>query len=118
MEIRIRPVSCSDKFALELDEFWPKGGYIKFLKSFCHHIGAGFLDCQQRLDSGVGHIRFDNEELVDYWSDFTYTFSFDCNSQVQAERLKHRVDEYLAGYACHESGRLSRVPIRMFWRSL
>jgi hypothetical protein len=118
MEIRIRPVSCSDKFALELDEFWPKGGYIKFLKSFCHHIGAGFLDWQQRLDSGVGHIRFDNEELVVYWSDFPDTFSFDCNSQVQAERLKHLVDEYLAGYACHESGRLSRVPIRMFWRSL
>ena len=118
MEIRIRPVSCSDKFALELDEFWPKGGYIKFLKSFCHHIGAGFLDWQQGLDSGVGHIRFDNEELVVYWSDFPDTFSFDCNSQVQAERLKHLVDEYLAGYACHESGRLSRVPIRMFWRSL
>jgi hypothetical protein len=118
MEIRIRPVSCSDKFALELDEFWPKGGYIKFLKSFCHHIGAGFLDWQQRLDSGVGHIRFDNEELVVYWSDFPDTFSFDCNSQVQAERLKHLVDEYLAGYACHESGRLSRVPIRMLWRSL
>ena len=118
MEIRIRPVSCSDKFALELDEFWPKGGYIKFLKSFCHHIGAGFLDWQQRLDSGVGHIRFDNEELVVYWSDFPDTFSFDCNSQVQAERLKHLVDEYLAGYACHESGRLSRLPIRMFWRSL
>ncbi|MCE2830803.1 MAG: hypothetical protein LW709_05765 [Oxalobacteraceae bacterium] len=118
MEIRIRPVSCSDKFALELDEFWPKGGYIKFLKSFCHHIGAGFLDWQQRLDSGVGHIRFDNEELVVYWSDFPDTFSFDCNSQVQAERLKHLVDEYLAGYACHESCRLSRVPIRMLWRSL
>ena len=118
MEIRIRPVRCTEKDALELDEFWPRGGYIKFLKSFCHHIGAGFLDWQQRLDSGVGHIRFDNEELVVYWSDFPDTFSFDCNSQVQAERLKHLVDEYLAGYACHESGRLSRVPIRMLWRSL
>ena len=102
MEIRIRPVRCSDKYALELDEFWPRGGYIKFLKNFCNHIGARFLDWQQRLGSGVGHISFENEELIVYWSDFPDTFSFDCSSQVQAERLKHLFDEYLAAYACHE----------------
>ncbi len=105
MEIRIRPVICSDKFALELDEFWPKGGYVKFLKNFCKHIDAGFLDWHQRLGSGVGHIIFENQELVVYWSDFPDTFSFDCISQVQAERLKIMVDEYLTGYPCHELGR-------------
>ena len=102
MEIRIRPVRCSDKYALELDEFWPRGGYVKFLKNFCHHIGAGFLDWQQRLGYGIGHINFESQELIVSWSDFPDTFSFDCNSQIQAERLKHLVDGYLAAYACNE----------------
>ncbi|NDC09883.1 MAG: hypothetical protein EBZ75_11180 [Oxalobacteraceae bacterium] len=105
METRIRPVRCSDKFALELDEFWPRGGYVKFLKNFCDHIDAAFLDWQQRLGSGVGHISFEKQELVVYWSDFPDIFSFDCNTRLQAERLKLLVDEYLIGYACHEMGR-------------
>ena len=102
MEIRIRPFRCGDKYAVELDEFSPRGGYVKFLKNFCHHIGAGFLDWNQRPDSGIGHISFENQELIVYWSDFPDIFSFDCHSQVQAERLKHLVDAYLAVHGCHE----------------
>ena len=103
MEIRIRPFSSGEQYALELDEFWPKGGYVKFLKNFCDHIGAGFLDWQRRSGSGVGHIHFENQELIVYWSDFPDTFSFDCNSQMQAERLRCLVNDYLAEHDCCRS---------------
>jgi hypothetical protein len=103
MEIRIRPFSSGEKYALELDEFWPRGGYVKSLKNFCAHIGASFLDWQQRLGSGVGHINFENQELIVSWSDFPDTFSFDCYSQIQAERLWRLVDDYLAGHDCCRS---------------
>lgn len=103
MEIRIRPFSSGEKYALELDEFWPKGGYVKFLKNFCTHIGAVFLDWQQRLGSGVGHISFESQELIVSWSDFPDTFSFDCHTQMQAERLRRLIDEYLAANDCYRT---------------
>jgi hypothetical protein len=40
--------------------------------------------------------------LIVSWSDFPDTFSFDCNSQIQAERLRHLVDDYLARHTFHK----------------
>ena len=95
MEMRIKPFLNSHEYALELDEFWPKEGYKEFLTNFCVSIGGDFIDWRQGVESGLGHIYFEKEKLTVYWSDFPDAFSFDCNSQMQAERLKGLVRSYL-----------------------
>jgi len=95
MEMRIQPFKNSYEYALELDEFWPEGGYEKFLRNFCSCIDGAFIDWHQGVESGIGHIFFEKQRLTVYWSDFPDSFSFDCNSQMQAERLKKLAEKYL-----------------------
>lgn len=95
MNMKIVPFRYGHEYSLELGEFWPRGGYAKFLKDFCTKIGGGFLDWSQGVESGIGHINFENQKLTVYWSDFPDAFSFDCNNQSQAERLKLLVEKFL-----------------------
>lgn len=93
-QMRIVPFLNGSKYALELEEFWPDGGYGEFLKKFCAYIGATELDWCQGVESGIGQINFENQKLTLYWSDFPAVFSFDCNSFQQAERLRCLAGEY------------------------
>ncbi len=95
MQMRIAPFKNSHECSLELDEFSPQEGYAEFLKDFCTAIGGRFLDWYQGVESGIGHINFENQNLIVYWSDFPDAFSFDCNNKTQAERLKILVEKYL-----------------------
>lgn len=94
MDMRITPFRYSHEYALELSEFWPKEGFAGFLKDFCSYVGGRFIDWHQGVESGLGHINFENQTITVYWSDFPDAFSFDCNNQLQAERLKRLVKEY------------------------
>ncbi len=94
MIMKITPFKCSHKYSLELDEFCPKEGFAKFLGNLCANIGGYFIDWHQGVESGIGHINFENEKLTVFWSDFPDAFSFDCNSENQAERLKFLVERY------------------------
>ena len=101
MEIRITPFKNGNEVSLELEEFWPREGYAKFLRSFCSEAGGDFIDWHQGVESGIGHISFENQRLTVFWSDFPDAFSFDCTSQKQAERLKGLVERYFARHGLY-----------------
>ncbi len=56
IKFRIAPFLKSTEYALELEDFEPKGGYEPFLKNVCSYLGATFLDWYQGVESGIGHI--------------------------------------------------------------
>lgn len=84
----------TSKYALEIEDFEPKDGYEIFLKNLCFNLGEKFIDWQQGVESGIGHITFKDYTLTIVWTDFPSSLSFDCRDEVMATELQSVIERY------------------------
>ncbi len=92
--MNITPFKRSHKHALELEEFKPSCGFEAFIKDFTKFIGGEFIDWWEGIERGIGHITFENDLIVVYWTDFPFSLSFDYLDKSQAIRLRELANQY------------------------
>ena len=90
----LKPFLNSEKYALELEGFEPKGGYEPFLKDVCPFLGGTFLDWYQGVESGIGAITYQGKKIVVFWTDFPFALSFDCLNETMAKNLQKELENY------------------------
>ena len=95
IKFRITPFSRSSKYSLELECFYPKGGFKKFLTDFCKTGEGELLDWWQGIESAIGHITFEGNVLTVYCSDFPDALSFDCDDISQAKKIEMDLKRFL-----------------------
>jgi hypothetical protein len=96
VKMEIRKFFNADQYALELEDFEPKGGYEIFLKKFCEFIKEQFLDWYQGVEVGIGHITYQGYKLEVYWTDFPFALSFDCRDKAMADELRPKLEAFFA----------------------
>lgn len=95
MRFMITPFVRSNKMSLELEDFEPTDGYEAFLREFCVDSESEFIDWFQGVESGCGHIRYRENVLNVYWSDFPFALSFDCASLDEVKELKQSINLFM-----------------------
>lgn len=84
--------------SINLNDFEPRGGYELFLKQFCKFIHEEFLDWNQGITEGIGHMTFRGYKLEVYWTDFPFALNFDCRDKTMADELRPSLLSFIPCY--------------------
>lgn len=74
-----------------------------FLKNLCDFLDADFIDWQQSVESGIGHMTYSGYFLIVFWTDFPLSLSFDCPDKPTATQLQSDIEAYFRVNPLRES---------------
>lgn len=105
MKISVQPFIKSQKYSVELEDFEPLGGVEWFLKNLCQFLDENFLDWYQGVETGIGHMTYQNNRLTVIWTDFPLSLSFDCQDKETSVKLQFCLEDYFRSKPLSSSSR-------------